>query len=135
MIPVVRDLDLNPLSTMADRNAFVVDFDSTGKNVPCRIGRVLGIDHWTGPGRKEPCHASARLPNSVQMGSYTVTRNTLQKQISMLPSRDNLDIPIEECPLDLDLMDQCLNTETNVPSSRQRLSVLHELAEGVPGGG
>ena len=95
-------------------------------------GSGVGNRSFDGTGRKEPYRASARLPNSVQMGSCTVTRNTLHKQISTLSSEGNSSIPIGKCPLDLDLVNQCLDTGVNVPPSQQSLSVLHELRNGVP---
>lgn len=95
-------------------------------------GSCAGNRSLDGTGRKEPYNASARLPNSVQMGSWTVTRNTLHKRISILLSESNLDVPVWEGPLDLDLVDQCLDTGVNIPPPQKGLSVPHELRDGVP---
>lgn len=38
-IPVVRDLDFNPLASAIDHDALVLDYDSTGES-------VLGVCRW-----------------------------------------------------------------------------------------
>lgn len=94
-------------------------------------GSGAGNRSLDGTGRKEPYSASARLPSSVQMGSCTVTRNTLHKQIGTASGKGNSIIPIGECSLDLDIMDQGLNARMDVVSSQQSFSVLHELRDGM----
>ena len=94
-------------------------------------GSCAGNRSLHGTGRKELYSASARFPNSVQMGSCTVTRNTLHKLISALSSKNNLTIPIGERPFNLDLVNQCFDTGIHVPSSQESLSMLHELRDGV----
>ena len=80
-------------------------------------GSCAGNRSLDGTGRNEPYNASARLPDSVQMGVWTVTRNTLPKKINMLSSDSNLSVPIGERSLDLDIVNQCLNARMDVSSS------------------
>jgi hypothetical protein len=84
-----------------------------------------------GTGKKDPYSASARFPDSVQMGSWTVTRNTLQERVSVPSCRIRLIIPVREGSLNLNLVKQCLYTGKDVPSPQQRFSMLHELRDGV----
>lgn len=107
-------------------------------------GLTVGKAPLDGTGRKDPYNAASRSPSSVQIGSCTVTRNTLRQTCdivrrSRMAWRDErhryaweiLNIPIWERPLDLNIVEKSGNTRKDMFPPEHRLPMLHELGDGM----
>ena len=94
--------------------------------------RVPGTDHWMGVGGRSHTTRPRGYRTRCRSGHARLQGILCVNKSGFFPNKSDLIIPIGERPLDLDLVNQCLDTGKNVPSSQEGLSVLHELCDGVP---